>query len=124
MKHKASVLFMLIIVCAISTLAQTTSGGTGISVVPPNGADPSIIINGPPGTGAVALAPDSEDSVNSMTSSQTLSQMHIRLTRGIPEALGGNPNAQHFIIAPYNYGVMIEYPSVLELAVPQLFDTR
>ena len=61
----------------------------------------------------IALGPDSADSVQSYIG-QAGTQEHLRISRSTPE-VSGNPNAQHLLIAPYDYGMAFEYPSTLEM---------
>lgn len=64
-------------------------------------------------TGQIAYGPDNTDTVQSYLG-QANGQVHFRLTRSLPE-LVGNPAARDFMITPYNYGMGIEYPSLLEI---------
>ena len=68
------------------------------------------------------FAPEAADSVKSFTG-QGYNQEHFRLSRGIcpnpnaptPPCDFSYPYAEHLLITPYNYGMAIEYPSVIEV---------
>ena len=68
------------------------------------------------------FAPETADYVKSVIG-QTWGQEHFRLSRGIcpnpnaptPPCDISYPYAEHFLITPYNYGMAIEYPSVIEV---------
>lgn len=62
--------------------------------------------------GEVVFAPENMDSVRSITG-QAGSQYHFRLSRATPDAGGG----QHLLITPYQYGMVVEYPTTLEFWV-------
>lgn len=82
----------------------TTEGGGLVSwmKILPNG---TVSITGTPGVhGEIAFAPDNVDKVRSFTQ-QADRQMHFRLS---------DSSGKDFLIAPYRYGMAIEYPGVLE----------
>ncbi len=60
--------------------------------------------------GEAVFAPDNLDTVHSSTG-QSGSQFHFRLSRATPD-VGGSKD---FLIAPYTYGMAIEYPGVIEV---------
>lgn len=60
--------------------------------------------------GEAVFAPDNLDTVHSVTQ-QAGSQYHFRLSRATPDIDGFND----FLIAPYIYGMAIEYPGTLEV---------
>jgi hypothetical protein len=60
--------------------------------------------------GQFVVMPDSQDTVHSFTK-QSGDQMHIRLSRAVPDEIGG----KHFMITPYKYGTAIEYAGVIEV---------
>ena len=62
------------------------------------GSNPSV-------NGQGVLIPDNLDIVHSYIG-QAGQQMHFRLSRSSPDPDG----AQHFLIAPYNWGMAIQYP--------------
>jgi hypothetical protein len=60
--------------------------------------------------GEGVFAPDNVDTVHSVAG-QAGSQYHFRLSRATPDFLG----FKDFLIAPYTYGMAIEYPGTLEV---------
>jgi hypothetical protein len=60
--------------------------------------------------GEAVFAPDNVDTVHSSTG-QSGSQFHFRLSRATPDTGG----FKDFLIAPYKYGMAIEYPGTLEV---------
>jgi hypothetical protein len=60
--------------------------------------------------GETVFAPDNLDTVHSIIG-QSGSQYHFRLSRATPDVLG----YKDFLIAPYTYGMAIEYPGTLEV---------
>jgi hypothetical protein len=60
--------------------------------------------------GEAVFAPDNLDTVHSIVG-QAGSQYHFRLSRSTPDVNG----FKDLLIAPYNYGVTIEYPGVVEV---------
>ena len=68
------------------------------------------------------FAPETADFVKSFTG-QGYNQEHFRLSRGIcpnpnaptPPCDFSYPYAEHLLITPYNYGMALEYPSVIEV---------
>jgi hypothetical protein len=71
------------------------------------------LLSGQTWKGQAVFGPDGSDAVRSYIG-QAGHQVHFRLSRSEPERLG-NPNARHFIISPYDYGIGIEYPSTIEV---------
>jgi hypothetical protein len=65
------------------------------------------------GNGEVVIMPDSTDSAHSYYE-QAGSQMHFRLSRGTPALI--QPSAKDFMISPYSYGMVFEYPGWTEWA--------
>ncbi len=59
--------------------------------------------------GQLVIAPDNADAVHSIIG-QAGSQYHLRLSRAVPD----NRGATDFLIVPYNYGIAVEYPGVVE----------
>jgi len=62
--------------------------------------------------GEVVFAPENVDRVRSIAG-QASSQYHFRVSRATPDAGGG----QHLLITPYQYGMVVEYPTTLEFWV-------
>jgi hypothetical protein len=60
--------------------------------------------------GEVVFSRDDLDTVHSIIG-QAGSQYHLRLSRGVPDVNG----FKDFFIAPYKYGIAIEYPGVVEV---------
>ena len=65
------------------------------------------------GAGMAAMVPDNADIAHSYYG-QAGSQMHFRLSRGTPALI--QPNAMNFMISPYSYGMVFEYPGWTEWA--------
>lgn len=114
-----------------------TASAQGLNALPtaPLGSDPDyspstrtgrvIVSTTSRDRGQVVITPDDEDSTHSAIG-EAGSQMHLRVTRSAcsdpdfskdpPHACDqGNPLARSLLIAPYDYGMAIEYPSTLEM---------
>jgi hypothetical protein len=90
----------------VATGVATVSSAGNFLLTPPNQT-------GATWTGQVAFGPDNTDTVQSYAG-QAGAQVHFRLTRSMPEVVG-NPAARDFMISPYSYGEVIEYPSLVEI---------
>ncbi len=83
---------------------------TGAQKAPTLLSDTATIIGSTPGTnGQVAIMPDNLDTVHQYWQ-QAGQNMHFRLSSAQP----GPGGTKDFIIAPYTYGMAIEYAGVLE----------
>jgi hypothetical protein len=88
---------------------------TGQQEAPALLADSSIVIGSQPDvTGQVAIMPDDEDTVHQYWG-QAGHNMHLRLSSAQP----GPGGSKNLIIAPYKYGMAVEYAGVLEFWVSE-----
>jgi len=88
---------------------------TGQQEAPALLADSSIVIGSQPDvTGQVAIMPDDQDTVHQYWG-QAGHNMHFRLSSAQP----GPGGSKDFIIAPYKYGMAMEYAGVLEFWVDE-----
>ena len=85
--------------------AQQESGDTGTSV--------SYSTRGAEVNGELAIEEDGSHGIQSLSSRTGWSaepQMRVRLSRAAPDHSG----AKHFLILPYQFGIALEYPGVVE----------
>ena len=102
------------------TLGFNGTGGMGIgTTTPANTLDVRGGLREAPGqlassNGEFVVMRADQDTVHSIYYEEG-SQVHLRLSRAAPLP-GQLASTQHLMITPYNYGMNIEYPAVLQLA--------